>query len=438
MADHGELTRQIIETAEPRPTRYTIFDAGDGSVKGFGLRVFPSGEKSFIFEYRPGAGGRTADKKRITIGKPSTISVREARRIAKGHAADVARGVDPQGDKAKAREAATVSDLAEAFLADHVATKRKTRTHAHYADVLRRFVVPVLGKMKARDVARADVARLHNKMKVTPFQANRMLAIVGAMYVFGGKRGLVVPQDHNPARQNDKYPEHRRERFLGLDELERLGAAIHEAETVGIPWRIDPRKKVKHVPKGEQITRLSQHAAAALRLLLFTGARLREILELKWSEVDLERGLLLLADSKTGRKAIILNAPAMEILAGLPRLGTYVIAGDTAGQVLEKPRSDLKRPWEAIRERAGLADVRLHDLRHTFASYGAGGGMGLPIIGKLLGHSQASTTQRYAHLDSDPLRRASNAIGAQLANALTPKRSANVVILPKGSLQGRA
>jgi integrase len=145
-----------------------------------------------------------------------------------------------------------------------------------------------------------------------------------------------------------------------------------------------------------------------LRLLLFTGARLREILHLKWENVDLERGLLFLADSKAGRKTLVLNAPAMAVLVSLPRVGSYVIAGDTAGTKGEKPRADLKRPWRTIAKRAGLDGVRLHDLRHTYASFGAGGGLGLPIIGKLLGQTQASTTQRYAHLDNDPLRRATN------------------------------
>jgi integrase len=134
---------------------------------------------------------------------------------------------------------------------------------------------------------------------------------------------------------------------------------------------------------------------------------------------DLERGLLFLADSKTGRKTVILNAPALTVLTGLDRLGSYVVPGDDP----EKPRADLKCPWEAVARRAGLNGVRLHDLRHTYASFGAGGGLGLPIIGRLLGHTQASTTQRYAHLDPDPLRRASEAIGTRIAAALDGRRT---------------
>jgi integrase len=139
---------------------------------------------------------------------------------------------------------------------------------------------------------------------------------------------------------------------------------------------------------------------------------------LKWEQVDIERGMLLLADSKTGKKAIVLNAPALFVLANLPRIGAYVIAGQNAGTKDERPRADLQRPWQAVAARAKLDSVRIHDLRHTHASVGAGAGLGLPIIGKLLGHTQASTTQRYAHLDADPLRRASERIGLQLSKAM--------------------
>ena len=185
-------------------------------------------------------------------------------------------------------------------------------------------------------------------------------------------------------------------------------------------WEVNASKPTaKHAPKEQnRRTVIGQHAAAAIRLLTLTGARLREILRLRWEHVDFERGLLFLPDSKTGKKAIVLNAPAMAVLAALPRVGAYVIAGQDAGTESEKPRADLNKPWRAIRKRAGLDGVRIHDLRHTHASIGAGAGLGLPIIGKLLGHTKASTTQKYAHLDTDPLRRASDHIGAHIAAAM--------------------
>jgi integrase len=148
--------------------------------------------------------------------------------------------------------------------------------------------------------------------------------------------------------------------------------------------------------------------------LLFTGCRLREILHLRWEHVDLERGCLFLPESKSGRKTVILSAPALAVLNALERIGPYVVPGDDP----EQQRHDLKRPWDAVTKRAGLTGVRLHDLRHTYASFGAGGGLGLPIIGRLLGHVQVATTARYAHLDNDPLRRASEAIARRIAAAL--------------------
>jgi integrase len=244
------------------------------------------------------------------------------------------------------------------------------------------------------------------------------------LYAFTAKRKL-TPAGFNPARGIEQYPEKGRERFLTANELTRLGEAVREAETIGLPYAIDETKpKAKHAPKeANRRTKIGPHAAAAVRLLILTGARLREILHLKWDHVDLERGMLLLPDSKTGKKAIVLNAPALDILANLPRVGEYVIAGQMAGSDDDKPRSDLNRPWRAIVKRAGLTGLRIHDLRHTHASVGAGLGLGLPILGKLLGHTQPSTTARYAHLDADPLRRAADRIGEHIAAAMGKTKS---------------
>jgi integrase len=247
------------------------------------------------------------------------------------------------------------------------------------------------------------------------------------MYAFAGRSGI-VPQSANPARGIDKFQESCRERFLTGEELERLGRAIREAETAGTPWTVDETKPTaKHVPKEKRSTRIAPSAAAALRLLLFTGCRLREILNLRWEHVDFERGCLFLPDSKTGRKTIILNAPALAVLNCLQQFGPYVVPGNDP----EQPRHDLKRPWDAVTKRAGLIGVRLHDLRHTYASFGAGGGLGLPIIGRLLGHSHTATTARYAHLDNDPLRRASEHIGGRIAAALEGRKGGSVISMKR-------
>ena len=201
------------------------------------------------------------------------------------------------------------------------------------------------------------------------------------MYAFGERSG-VVAEGINPARRIEQFRERPRERFLTGEELERLGLAIREAEDEG--HRLACKRSETHgeaLPKAHNRFTIDAFAAAAIRLLLFTGCRLREILHLRWDQVDSDRGLLFLAgDSKTGKKTIILNAPALAVMTGLDGVGPYVIPGSCPAN----PRADLKRPWEAVVRRAGLEGVRLHDLRHTYASFGAGSGLGLPIIGKLL------------------------------------------------------
>jgi integrase len=265
-------------------------------------------------------------------------------------------------------------------------------------------------------------------MASTPYAANRMVAAVSAMFVWCERAGL-VPQDHpSPARGITRYREQGRERFLTTDELARLGDALIEGETIGWPYEIDETKPTsKFVQKDRRVT-LDPFAAAAIRLLILTGARLREILHARWSELDLERGVLFLADSKTGKKPIYLGAAAQAVISALPRLhaNPYLIPGSLDGQ----PRSELGAPWAAVTKAAGLEGLRIHDLRHTFASVGAGGGMGLPIVGKLLGHATQATTARYAHLDSDPMLRAAERIGATISGALN--RSGGEIVRLRG------
>jgi integrase len=259
-----------------------------------------------------------------------------------------------------------------------------------------------------------------------PFQANRATALISAVWNWAARRDEVALAD-NPAKGIERYPEQGRERFLTSAELARLGDALRDAETIGLPWSVDESgPRAKHLAKPDKRrVKIDAHAVAALRLLILTGARLREILDAQWSQVDLERGVIFLSDSKTGKKPIYLSAAAQAVLAALPRIdgNPHIIAGAKQGA----PRADLKKPWATVKRAAELEGVRLHDLRHSFASFGAGASLGLPIIGKLLGHSQAATTHRYAHLDADPLRRAVDTIGATISAAMDGRKSsANV------------
>jgi integrase len=418
-----------MPTVQNLPTRDRVYIAYDDSLPGFGCRVTPNGARSWVVEYRPHGGGRGVAKRRITLGPTAVLTPDQARQAAGDVLAKVRFGEDAPHDRAVRRESALVSELINEYMREEVRPTRKARTIALYDMYFRRHVRPELGAKRAREVTPNDVAKLHRKIGAkAPVTANRVAALISGLYSWAARTGR-VPHDLKPARGVTRYREEGRERFLSSAELERLGDALREAETVGIPWTVDESNpKAKHVPKKNRRTKVSPFATAALRLLLFTGCRLREILNLRWAEFDHDRGLLLLPDSKTGRKPVILSEAAVALLDSLPRAGDFVIAGKHP----EQARRDLKQPWEAIRARAGLGDMRLHDLRHSFAATGAGSNLGLPVIGKLLGHKRAETTSRYAHIAAEPLKTAADAIAAQLAAKLgeppTPPRRKGQVI----------
>jgi integrase len=422
----AKLTKRPVDALTARLKPYVAFDA---DVKGFGCRVMPSGSKTFILEYRPGSGGRLVAKKRLTLGRYGAMTVEQARAAALTALARIRLGADPQAEKASQRASLSVGELIDAFVKDHVDSKLKAKTAKSYAAGLERLRT-AYGSLKAERLARAHVASMHTAFVASPFAANRFLAVISKMFSWAEGHGLVAEGHANPAGRIERYKEPRHERFLNSDELARLGDALAETETIGLPYMVS-ETNAKHAPKPENRLRpIDPYAVAAIRLLILTGARLHEILHARWSEVDFERGMIFLGDSKTGKKPIYLSAAALMILSTLPRAAgsDFVIPGELAG----RPRADLKRPWKAIKQAAGLNGVRLHDLRHSFASAGAAASLGLPIIGKLLGHSQAATTHRYAHLDADPMRRAVETIGATIDGAMR-RKTADVVRLRQGS-----
>jgi len=363
--------------------------------------------------------GRQGNKRRVAIGSASNLTADDARSEAKRLLASVALGNDPAKDRKHSREMPTLEDFCERYLSECAKQKLKTRTLVNYKIYLRKHTYPVLGRVKIDRISEAEIARLHRAIgKSMTSTANRVVECLSSVFRFAVECG-VVPRGTNPCASIRAFKEVRRERFLSSSELHLLGETLHEAEIDGLPWRKRGRGNSTsgELPR-EKICPL---AIAAIRLLLLTGARLREILHLKWDWVDHERGLLLLPDSKTGRKTIYLNAPALQLLTTIPRTSPYVFPSPQG----DKPRADLNRPWRAVVRRSGLTALRLHDLRHTHASIGAGAGLGLPVIGKLLGHTQASTTNRYAHLDAHPLRAASDRIGSEIMNAIGQRSAGN-------------
>lgn len=400
----------IMKSAVPNKTKYYF----DEDVTGFGLYRTTTGTGTWFAEFRPVAGGA---KKRMKLGRVGVLKPNEAREAARKAIAHAGLGRDLAGERSGERASVSVHTLVSAYIEEFVAVNKKVSSAEFYRTIAKKHIYPRIGSNKALSLTGVEVQRAHSAMsKDAKISANRAMKLLSAAYVWGAKHGY-LPNGVNPASKIDLNKESARERFLSTDEMQRLGESMIEAETVGFPTKASASK---HAPKNQHV-KMHPCVTGAIRLLMLTGMRLREVLHLKWQEVDIERGLLFLPDSKTGRKTVVLSEPAVEILKGLPRIGTYVVAGDSAGMPNEKPRADLKRPWGQITKRAGLDGLRIHDLRHSFASVGAWSGLGLPIIGKLLGHADAKTTQRYAHVDVDSSRRAADAIASQISAAMGGK-----------------
>lgn len=367
-----KLTKRTIDALTAEASDYFVWDSQIG---GFGVRVMPSGAKTYQAQYRK--GGRT---RRVSLGRHGKITVDEARRLAKDVMGQVAMGVNPAEEIALERRAPTVASLCDRFFKEHAEERCKPSTQKEYRRALDLFIKPSIGSFKVIDVERKDIAALHHKFRDTPYQANRTLQVLSKMFNMAEIWGL-RPDGSNPCRHEPKYREEKRERYLSQCELQRLGNVLCEAERDGSE---------------------SVHVVAAFRLLILTGCRLKEIQTLRWNYIT-DSGMEL-PDTKTGARRIPLPAAARAVLSTLPRTpgNPYVIEGKLENSHI----TDLQHPWRRIRARAGLDDVRIHDLRHTYASNAVSSGMPIQMVGRLLGHTQIQTTMRYAHLADDPVKRA--------------------------------
>ncbi|MDA4848624.1 tyrosine-type recombinase/integrase [Hoeflea poritis] len=373
-----KLTKRVVDALKPETSDIVHWD---DELAGFGIRVRPSGRKSYIVKCR--CRGRQI---KMTIGTHGPITVEQARTNARTIIAEAKAGRDPSAEHSRMRKSPTIKDLGKRFLEEYVPTHCRPTTEREYRRSVELFINPKIGTRKIIDIERADIAKIHHNLRDKPYQANRTLGVLSKMFNLAEIWGL-RPDGSNPCRHVKKYKEEKRERFLSDAEYKKLGEAL----------------RITEAEKSE-----TRSAIDAIWLLMLTGCRLNEIMTLKWSYVDLDAKELRLPDSKTGPKTVHLGLAAVDLLKNIKKLedNDFVITG-------KKPSShltDLQHPWRRIRALAKLDDVRIHDLRHSFASRGLIVGEGLPMIGKLLGHSQVQTTARYAHLANDPIKSAADRI----------------------------
>jgi integrase len=377
------LTKQAVERAKPIPTGDVFL--WDDSLKGFGMRLKPTGVRSYLYQYRNSHG----TSRRITLGQHGRITINQARELAGRATAAIARGEDPAESRRSGREAPSIKDLVADYLECH-APKKRASSVRNDKGMLDRHILPRLGSRKVADVNRADIERLHLALKTTPYMANRTLSLLGKLFVLAISAGW---RADNPCRGIVRFQENRRERWLSDEELARLLEVLN----------VHANKRV----------------AAAIKLILLTGARRTEALSAKWEDFDLERGVWTKPSHHTKQKKtehIPLSASAVQLLTSLK--GGQAAEEDDflfPGLVEGQPIVEIKKTWETVRKLAKLDDVRLHDLRHTFASHLVSSGLSFHIVGALLGHTQPGTTARYAHLADDALRHAANRFGSKIS-----------------------
>ncbi len=369
----------------------TIF--WDRRLQGFGVRVYPTGGKVYIAQAR-GPQGR----KRKRVGPHGVLTAGQARKRAAQIIARIQAGEPCEAlgmvTRRDSADGPTVAELAKRYLDDYVGLRLKSRTAKRIRGVLNRHILPEIGTVPIKCVKRSQVMALHQRLCSKPATANQVLGTLSFMYRLAETWGY-VSEGYNPCRGVKRYPARHRERFLTDRELDRLGKALSDMEC--------------------QST-VSWSTIAALRLLVLTGCRKNEILRLRWEHVVLDAAELRLPDAKTGARTIALPAAAVSLLEHLPRIpgNPWVLPGRVPGAHIRT----IYSTWYKIRKKAGLKDVRIHDLRHSYASRALALGETLPVIAKLLGHRRIETTARYAHLAQDSVLESAERVALSLAEDL--------------------
>jgi len=383
----------------------------DEEVPGFGVRLTAAGVVSFILNYR--IHGR---ERRYTIGRAPDWTAEAARDEAVYWRRQIAKGKDPLSARHAARTAPTVDALADQYLEAYARQHKRASSLRGDTELLKNRIRPKLGSLKAEAVSRRDIERLHKSMRETPYQANRALALLSKMFNLAVQWEWI---EKNPAKGIPRYHEEKRERYLKDGELKALVGALAE-----YPRFITTAGEEKTDAQKEQ-------SANAVRLLLLTGARRGEVLAARWDQFDLKGGVWTKPSAHTKQKKahrVPLSAPARQLLTEIKQnagKSPFVFPGPDA----DTHQAELKGAWRTICRLAGLENLRIHDLRHSYASQLASAGLSLPIIGALLGHTQAQTTARYTHLQDDPLRAATEKVGAAVEHAGGKKAGAVVPMI---------
>jgi len=387
-----KITKRFVDSIIPDTEKTLKF--WDSELKGFGLIVLPSGRQTYCVEYR----NEDRVKKRLKLGVHGHITTEQARELAKQRLGQVAHGEDPAEDKKHTNMLVTIEDLAQNYLERH---GYKKRPKSLYEDekLLKNVILPALGCLKVPYVTRRDIEALHKSFQDRPYQANRALALLSKMF------SLAVSWDWretNPVLGIERYQEEKRDRWLDQEELDRMWAVLDQYPT--------------------------HPTAYVFKFLLLTGARKGEALNAKWDQFDLEKGVWTKPSHMTKQKKkehLPLSEKTIELLHALKKITPHGSSYLFPGRIPGEPIKEIKTLWNTILKKAGLENVRVHDLRHTHASHLVSSGLSLSIVGKLLGHTQASTTQRYAHLADEPLRQAAELFGTKVRKQKAQDNSEN-------------
>src|ERR1700722_8730468 len=375
------LTKRFIESIAPDPKKLTQY--WDTTLKGFGVIVLPSGRRTYCIQYR----NQTRVLKRLKIGVHGHVTTEEAKALARKYLGSVAHGEDPTQNKKQTKELFSMYDLAQDYIERH-GKKKRQKSFKEDQRLLQNFILPTMGSLKVSHITRRDIESFHLRLEKTSYQANRALALLCKMFNLAVSWGW---REDNAVFGVKKYKEEKRDRWLDKEELDRLWAVLDNHPT---------------------------HLTSYLfKLLILTGARKGEVMQAMWEQFDLKKGVWTKpshATKQDKRQHHPLSEKTLEILQILKNLNTknspYLFPGQVAGQHIKEPKTF----WKTVLKEAKLTGVRIHDLRHTYASHLVSSGLSLSIVGKLLGHTQVSTTQRYAHLADEPLRRATELFGSKV------------------------